>query len=732
MALDPNDPYALATWDEDLEARFLAGVGTPYGVDPMVQPAPMQITAPVGAPPQEAPAAAIAQPLTPQEEQQIEIDQPAPPVQEPTLADAYSNVIPFAIGSATHPDDEQAPAPTMESEIGLADQFTNLIPSAIGSARNPMTDDELSQDALNDKYTETALTDPAKYAEITAKQDLAREEHLANRMLEEADADRKRLADNFKIEQEARAKHKQDSAKLDAEAQALAEEDIDGDRWMDSRSTLQTIAAFTAAIVGGLNQHNTGGRNMGLEAIEREIDRDVEIQKANLAKRERLLGMRRDAAQSTFQTEMEASRSAEVHRQALYQQAIRGLQVEMQKYDPRGTTWRRIADNAADMQARQQAARAKWEQQNFENELKLQEFGLKNRDQLLKEKKAAGIGGAAKPKVVDFDDVKRTADQLKSLNINLPDGFVMPPEGLSLNDVKKLAQSGKSGEEWNKAIRDNSPEERNRQLSVGELVDVDDKPLQFRSAESAEKVATQKAAGDFMVQLLDRMDTAYQKHGWSSDLLRDPEWQEAQADLSQYILEKKNLDQLGVLAGPDLDLIKGSYGKNDPTGMRDPGPGLRRARENTIEKVNSTVRAQVAGGQKPKRWSPPKPPPAPPKTPSDEAYQEALGHDPMKSVPLADVTRELGIDTSKIRGSELKTEIDRALAQHGGVLPSIKRQVDNFAAIARDEKKPQEERADAAAKLQRLADESEDKAVREYALRAGLKFEAPASPEEVR
>jgi hypothetical protein len=572
MALDPNDPYALATWDEDLEARFLAGVGTPYGVDPMVQPAPMQITAPVGAPPQEAPAAAIAQPLTPQEEQQIEIDQPAPPVQEPTLADAYSNVIPFAIGSATHPDDEQAPAPTMESEIGLADQFTNLIPSAIGSARNPMTDDELSQDALNDKYTETALTDPAKYAEITAKQDLAREEHLANRMLEEADADRKRLADNFKIEQEARAKHKQDSAKLDAEAQALAEEDIDGDRWMDSRSTLQTIAAFTAAIVGGLNQHNTGGRNMGLEAIEREIDRDVEIQKANLAKRERLLGMRRDAAQSTFQTEMEASRSAEVHRQALYQQAIRGLQVEMQKYDPRGTTWRRIADNAADMQARQQAARAKWEQQNFENELKLQEFGLKNRDQLLKEQKEAkkGMGGTG---------IVRRPEYFAALDLPAP------PWPMTDKDYDKW-RSRTKGEKDAKSTDKNA--DNLQKYGVGGIQYADGSPFIAQGTpEAVEDVRKKVAAARYLTGLID--EARRLRTGYSSSATNRAEWKKLKTNWAAARGVAKDLLGLGALSGDDYTLMNEFLGSDDPTAYASQAPGIEQARKNIVRMARVVV-----------------------------------------------------------------------------------------------------------------------------------------------
>jgi hypothetical protein len=714
MALDPNDPYALATWDEDLEARFLAGVGTPYGVDPMVQPAPMQITAPVGAPPQEAPAAAIAQPLTPQEEAQIEIVQRPAPVQNtpdfqsrapggsrfdtPLSTDdeqefqswakenrapitddydmrgfwkalksgdpraetainpsdnelhfpdtwktpihhSFSNESIYADADAPHwegnvlvdkdgrvvvdertPEErsrpsfagssvDQAPAPTMEvePELGLADQFTNVIPSAIAVARNPMTDDELSQDALNDKYTQMALTDPEVYAKVTAKQDIDRHNREVDEQLRIANEDRDRLLEKNRLEQEAFEQHRKDMAASDAEIKQLAEEDIDGDRWMDSRSTLQTIAAFTAAIVGGLNQHNTGGRNMGLEAIEREIDRDVEIQKANLAKRERLAGMKRDSVQQRFQTEMEWTRSLEVRRQALYQVAQRGLQIEMSKYDPRGTTAQRIADSLVNLQAAQQAARAKAEQQNLENRLKFGDLVLKARDADLK-----ALQIQEKQKKLQGGGPSQRFPRSYWVAQGLPDPGV---EGLTDKDyntwltrkgkAKDLggndAKSRKEAAEATKAEAEAAAAKTGFQVSnpvtKTPLKNKDGEPFVIMDATERQKARDIMTAAANIRRLADKMAELKRKYGGAIGSLGGDEAQEIKSLASQIDFETFKAFDLGAPSEGDKALAEGVRGGADPTSfIKDATKGFQTYAEGVEKKMNTLMSARGYDG----------------------------------------------------------------------------------------------------------------------------------------
>jgi hypothetical protein len=466
-----------------------------------------------------------------------------------------------------------------------------------------------------------------------------------------------------------------------------------------------------SSFLGGFN---TNGRNAGLEAIDSVIERSIKTQSANLANRKDMLERESNAIADQVARGKSMHDAQETVRLATYDAALSKLSTDVQQFDPRGAQAAKIMEAMGQISAARAAAAAKAQDQDFKQSLDFAKHSLDESKHLLEIEKANAeiaykdaqtrkLGAGGKAKEIKFGDVPRTGAQLRQLGIPVEDSQV-PPEGLSVNQAENVAKAGKASEDRIKAGRENSPEERNRQFAVGELVDVDGNSLQFRSVEGAEKVGTLKAAGDFMVQLTDRMDAAYQQHGWSSDLLKSPEWQEAQADLSQYILEKKNLDQLGVLAGPDLGLIQGSYGRLDITGVRDPGPGLRRARENTIEKVNSTVRAQAASGVKPRRWEPPKPRPPAPKSPQQESIQRVLTFNPKRM--SSEETKELG-GIGKTMSGAAPT-----------IPPSYAAAIDRLVSVFNDSSKTEKEREEAGAHLDALKTSAKAGAIRDYAVKA--------------
>jgi hypothetical protein len=55
-------------------------------------------------------------------------------------------------------------------------------------------------------------------------------------------------------------------------------------------STSGKVATAIGLIMGGLGANGTGGRNMAMEFLEKQIDRDIDAQKANLGKKSTLLG----------------------------------------------------------------------------------------------------------------------------------------------------------------------------------------------------------------------------------------------------------------------------------------------------------------------------------------------------------------------------------------------------------------------------------------------------------
>ncbi len=693
MALDdPYAPYGMVPdWDE---AAFLDAV-TPK--EPIAAPEPLNVGAPLGGP-------TVAEELA----QRPDWQPGAPPPWEQTPVERPTIEMPDEfVGKPEVPDLPPVDAISGVDQPPPPEAFTSTGPIPTEKPLESLTDEEFGLYLAGRPAEEQAI--------FKDRHDRAREDFRLARMEQEAAADRKRADDNYKIEQRARDENRRALMQVREESQKLADTPIDQDAWMESRSPLQKIAAFTAAIVGGLASGSTGGRNMGLEAIQRQIDQHIDIQRATLAAKRQALGDKQASITEQYALDMEDSRRAETYRQAMYEQAIRGLEGEVQKFDPRGATAIRISQNIGDLRARQAQGLSAWEQKNFENNLKLGEFALKQEDALLKRQqaeakmradaiRASGAGAAAK--AVKFEDTPLTADQLRGLGVAIPTDAVLPPGGLSLNQARKLSETAKSAQDWQKATRENSPEEISRTQSVGELVDDQGDDLKFRDPA---KVATLKGAADFGVQLLDRLKTSYEQYGWSSDLLKSPEWQRAQSDLNQYMLEKKNIDALGVLAGPDLELIKGTMGATNVTGIRDPGPGLSRARDNVVEKLNSMVRAEVPKGSLPKgrsikRWEPPAPAPPAPKTPEQGTIETLLKFNP-KTLTSAE-SKELG-------------GIGKVLAGAGPSLPpSYAKAIDRLVGVFHDRNATEKEQQQAGTFLKELQENAVSEAVRAYASKA--------------
>jgi hypothetical protein len=117
----------------------------------------------------------------------------------------------------------------------------------------------------------------------------------------------------------------------------------------------------------------------------------------------------------------------------------------------------------------------------------------------------------------------------------------------------------------------------------------DGKPF-YASGDQTEAKKLRAAAGDTtsLVGLMDKIVELRAKYGWSSDLLKSPEWQQMQASgaFAQLVSKGEGVFQLGVLTGPDVDIIGKATGIKDPTELRDPTPGIKAARVNLIDRFN--------------------------------------------------------------------------------------------------------------------------------------------------
>lgn len=584
--------------------------------------------------------------------------------------------------------------------------------AAVSTAPMPTErpEEELTPEELGQKYSSLPFEQQEMFR---AKTEGAKQNFQAARLLDESTKAAKRAEENARDYQESLKKSHERAAQLDAEARQIADENP-----LDRISFGRKLAGVLASIVGGFG----GGRNVGLEAVNRIADEAGQLHAQKL----QLIGRQRGAVGEQMSQAGDMYKAAESVRLATYDTAIKSLESEVQQFDPRGTTALRVMDNLNALKAKRAEALAKYqvdEQKRIEAILKEQREVAQ-----LQETQRHNIAGEKADATRAYADVLRakaedkkataeaggnallTPDELRARGIDIPATAQLPP--MTLKQAQKTAETAKSVEDWKKAARENSPQERARQFGVGELVDADGNALQFRSAESAEKVAKLKGSADFGVQLLDRMITARETYGWSSDLLKSPEWREMQADFAQYALEKKNIDELGVLAGPDMGLIHKAAGTSDPTELRDPTPGLKRARENIIEKTNSTVRAQVAPGVKPKRWAPPPPPPPAPLSPEQEQIKELIKFNPKRP------TRE---ETGG------KVHVDDFVPLH------YAKRIDRIVSVFNDPSATPEAQRDAGAALDEIKKNAISGAVRDYATSAAVRagFSSIPATEEI-
>jgi hypothetical protein len=174
------------------------------------------------------------------------------------------------------------------------------------------------------------------------------------------------------------------------------------------------------------------------------------------------------------------------------------------------------------------------------------------------------------------------------------------------------------------------------------------------------------------------------KYGWSSDLLKSPEWQQMKANWSSILVNQKDLQKLGAISASDLELLSGLMGTKDPTEYRDPLPGMVKAFDNAELQYNTTLKKMKYTGpaiRKPRPWEMPEAE----ATPEQKSVEDITAFDPQRSLTSQDF-QDLGVDMSNpaARGSGLSTLIREGLDRHGGVPPRIKQQIDALRYMTND------------------------------------------------
>ena len=419
------------------------------------------------------------------------------------------------------------------------------------------------QDPAGIEAARLASLSPEDYAAEVARAGAAKDAYVMEQKAEALRQNRERIEANERRLAEHREKAAKEYQEIAAEAKRIAETKIDPRGWFNNASTAQQMGAAVAAMIGGFNAPMYGGRNTGIEFVMGLVDRDLDTQKANLANRQQALGTRKGLVAELYAQGMDEYQAAETVRLATLQQLDDQLAVEASKFDPAGTTARRIAQARLEVRQAQAEAAAKAEQQLYER--KVTADASKRDWARIHEQRTARIESG------------RRADR----------AFDLEQDKLDLEYGKLEAEERRA------------QETRQRELGLGtpgELTNRDGTPFQARSKEVGDALAKKKAAVDQAAQLIDEIVELRREHGWEPDALKGEALQKMKGNVSALQLLVKDTAELGVLAGPDMEIIDRYIGTGDPSEVRDSTAGLLNARKNMVESFDSQLRANQYDG----------------------------------------------------------------------------------------------------------------------------------------
>lgn len=455
------------------------------------------------------------------------------------------------------------------------------------------TDEEL-QDIVLGETSKQNVRRQIRDAEDKANEQRERE-RLADRKFQDL-SDRE-----YEARQKARAEARAEREARAVRAKELANTKIDRGRWWHSRSTAEKIAGIIGAMAGGLTAPYRGGRNDGIAMLMKAVDDDVADQKAEIASKREALADEGRTAEQRYADDENDYREAELRRQAGYQRVRNEIVTDMQQYNQRGAKAQMYRDAILGIDAKAKAADDAAEAAATKRKIDLAKLGLDvEAAQLARDKfnadRADKQAKAGKVKEVDPLDVQRSAADLQSLNIKVPN-FAGT---LSIKQAKGLLEAGKSSEEYEKAARENKAEN----VAIADILLDNGEQARFKDPIA---VGKSKGQAEQAVTLIDELARLVAQNGFESDVLKSPEWVKAKGALAELLLTSKNVDQLGVLSGDDIRLeMEKITGGLDPTGMRSAIVGLMAGRDRLVNKLNFEMKnnAILPPGRSLKRWEP--------------------------------------------------------------------------------------------------------------------------------
>lgn len=471
------------------------------------------------------------------------------------------------------------------------DQVLSLAPDAPPAEETFAPDDFSDNPALEDEVArqdQLRISDPVAAAGEDARRAQARREAVEAEETRLRTEDIRAAEQNLKMTEQAVAKANADSAALVAEAQALADQGIDNERWWTSRSTGQKMAAAFAAAIGGWLAPSQGGRNRGMEAIQKYIDDDIETQGKNIQNKMQVLGMRQGIVAQEYARTGDLYRAKETARLAAYKHWESQLASAAAQVDPMGTQAQAITQ--MQQQARDEIAKkeAALKQQTLENELAVGRFNLEQKRFEL-QRRAARAAEAARRDAAAERERQRNAPPTPEQILK---HRKLAAETEKAEADAKVAKSGAVGGPSNdpNAIGDASGNAyRNKD---GSVFTIKDDTRRYRINEI-------NVAAHNLRRIADLVDILKDKEGGASSVVGSPEYQELVSLAAQVDFETYKAFGLGAPSAGDREMAENARGGKDITSfIYDSSSGFKTYADGVESKLNSEMRSSGYSGPK--------------------------------------------------------------------------------------------------------------------------------------
>jgi hypothetical protein len=545
---------------------------TPVPADAGIAPDPAAADVLAGAPPIADPAAAgaaapppVPAPPTPE---------PAPPFAPDALASgAVGGAIPGGTGIDTVAElPDFTIRPETHADQYTADPWNNPVASERDAAARGL-----------------ALSDPVAFEAFT--QHLSERKALdAERLRTEAeterfDASKRTLAARQAADARATARQEDIQQRL----AALASKKIDTGRWFKNKTTTEKMATLAAAIVGGLVQGRTGGRNVGLDWITKDIDDDINAQKADIENQRGVLGAQASAVGQEFAHNRDLYEAAETARIASYQFAINKLQTQQQNFDPRGTSFANIGRGIQQLVGKQRAAQEKLSKDIWEKEYKVAQLGLQQAkiaedrrqfaDTSARGWATLSSAAADRKQAQEFRQQDKAEDRRLKAEENERELSIGTPPRLQTDEAGKPVLDAAGAPV----------------VETGQLKQKDGSIFQAPDKEARRELATKTVAAWSINDIINGIEKLREEVGGETATFNSDQFQRLKVMQDALVLVRKAGTQ-GMSSDSDMVRIEGSLGAKDVTTFRKISAGLKEARDYTTSELNKVYRVNGYNG----------------------------------------------------------------------------------------------------------------------------------------